>query len=243
MFKRILPAFVAGLLLLSGVAFAGTTLDQAPIPLNTLGNNELLIQNNAVAGGTLYTSIVRSAGPQGGIQGVANAFVSVGATSPRRYVPLTGAKADTGVGLTATATSGAMGIARTAGTSLTLVGEATSASAKTDKALWELNLADSYVAGAAIPCVVNANYTTSGTVTAAATTITVAAYTEVNGVETAIAGITAAQQFTATGADYTFSIPGTGLAPGSHIVVEIVMLVTTSVGAATGQINSTSLQE
>lgn len=155
-----------------------------------------------------------------------------------RYLPLTGAKADTGVALTGTATGGAMGVSRTAGTSLVLVGEATSASAKTDKALWEFDLPDTYVSGSTVPIVVNANYTGGGTVTAASTTLTVNAYTEVNGVETALTGITAAQQFTGTATNYTFTIPAAGLAIGTHLVVEIVMLVTTSAGAATGQINS-----
>ena len=120
------------------------------------------------------------------------------------------------------------------------VGEATSASAKTDKALWSFSLSDSYVANANIPVVVNANYTGAGTVTAATTTITVAAYSEVNGVETALP-VTAAQQFTGTAANYTYTITGTGLTPGAAVTVEIVMLVTTSAGAATGQINSVYL--
>jgi hypothetical protein len=97
------------------------------------------------------------------------------------------------------------------------------------------------VTGQAIPVVVNANYTGTGTVTAATTTLTLAAYTEVNGVETAIAGITAAQQFTGTATNYTFTIPGAaGLVAGQRIAIEVVMLVTTSAGAATGQINAVS---
>lgn len=152
------------------------------------------------------------------------------------HLPLTSAKSDAGVGLTATATGGAMGVARTAGTSLTLVGEATSSSAKTDKAMFEFTLADTYVAGANIPILVNCNYTGSGTVTAASTTMTVNAYSEVNGVETALT-VSAAQQFTGTAADLTFTLTGTGLNPGERMVIELVMLVTTSAGALTGQVN------
>lgn len=151
-------------------------------------------------------------------------------------LPLTNAKSDAGVALTATATSGAMGVARTAGTSLTLVGEATSASAKTDKAMFEIVLADTYVAGANIPIIVNCNYTGSGTVTAASTTMTVNAYSEINGVETALT-VSGAQQFTGTATDYTFTLTGTNLTPGERIVIELVMLVTTSAGTATGQVN------
>jgi hypothetical protein len=105
-----------------------------------------------------------------------------------------------------------------------------------------VNTADSYVAGAAIPVTVNANYTGSGTITGASTTLTLAAYTEVGGVETAITGITAAQQFTGTAANYVFNIPATaGLTVGQHLVLEVTMLVTTSSGANTGQINGIGL--
>lgn len=68
-----------------------------------------------------------------------------------------------------------------------------------------------------------------------------AAYTEINGVETALP-VSAAQQFTGTAANYVFTITGTVLTPGAHISIEVTMLVTTSVGALTGQINSVSYQ-
>ena len=62
-------------------------------------------------------------------------------------------------------------MSRAAGTSLVLVGETTSSNAKTDKALFETNLADSYIAGANIAVTLNANYAGSGTPTAATTTL------------------------------------------------------------------------
>lgn len=235
--------------LLSGVALAQTqVLDQIPAPAPTAANadnSELLTQSYAVTGGTLYIHTLRQGRMNGGNGqpvAVATNFVPTAVGGSVRFLALTNAKSDAGVALTASASAGAMGVARTAGTNLDLVGEATSGNAKTDKAMFELNVADSYVTGQAIPITVNANYTGSGTVTAASTTITVNAYTEVNGVETAIAGITAAQQFTGTATNYVFTIPGAaGLTPGAHIVVEIVMLVTTSANAAIGQINSVSL--
>lgn len=223
--------------------------NQTPITnYDTSGQSQLLTQSLAVTGGNLYITTAKTPGNSGAsippAIGVAQTFVPSSAGGLVRYQSLTAAKSDAGVGLTATATAGAMGVARTAGTNLDLVGEATSSSAKTDKALWELNVADSYVAGAALPITLNANYTTTGTVTAATTTLTVNVYTEVNGVETAISGVTTAQQFTATPTNYTFSIPGAAaLVPGSHIVVEVVMLVTTSSGAATGQVNSLALTD
>lgn len=230
-------------LLLPSASFAAevSVNDQVGLPWGAGPKSELLLQSYAVPGGTVYTHVVRDIGVNGPVLGVTDVFVPSSAGGLARFQSLTNAKSDAGVALTATATSGAMGVSRTAGTNLDLVGEATSSSAKTDKAMFELNVADSYVAGAALPVVIDANYTGSGTPTAANTTITLNAYTEVNGVETAIAGITAAQQFGASATPYTFSIPGAaGLQPGSHITLEIVMLVTTSAGALTGQINSVS---
>src|ERR1700685_889363 len=202
-------ALAASLALAPALAEAQVS-NQVPIPnLDTTGAGQLLIINTPVTGGNLYTTIVKAPGqPSGGNGlppiGVSSSFVASSTGGLLRYQALTDARSDAGVALTATATSGAMGVARTAGTSLNLVGEATSSSAKTDKAMWELNTATSYVAGAVLPVTVNANYTTTGTVTAASTTITLNAYTEVNGVETAISGVTAAQQFTATATNYIF---------------------------------------
>ena len=78
------------------------------------------------------------------------------------------------VPMTATAgtPTGTVGVKRTAGTSLTLDGETASSGAATDKAIWEFNLPTTYIAGANIPIVVNANYTGAGTPTAGTTTIT-----------------------------------------------------------------------
>lgn len=159
-----------------------------------------------------------------------------------RFLPLTDAKSDAGVPLTAAAgtPAGAVGVARTAGTSLALVGEATSASAKTNKAFWEFNLPSTYIAGSNIPVKINAIVTGSGTLTGASTTIAVAAYTETNGVEAALT-VSAAQQFDKTGENLTFTITGTGLTPGQHVAVEVTMLVTSASGANTGQLNSISI--
>lgn len=160
-----------------------------------------------------------------------------------RQFALTDGKADSGIPLTAAAgtPAGAMGISRTAGTSLRLSGEATGVGNKTDKVLWEFALPPTYVAGAAIPITVNANVAGGGTITAASTTLTLAAYTEAaTGAEAAITGITAAQQFTATAANYTFTIPGTGIVPNQRIIVEFTVLVTCSAGTCTGQINNVS---
>jgi len=153
---------------------------------------------------------------------------------------LTDAKSDLGVPMTAAAgtPAGTVGVSRSAGTSLTLVGEATSgADNKTDKALFEFSLPDSYQSGSNISLVVNCN-TTGTVITSASTTMTVAFYTEGNaGAETA-GTVSAAQQIPATAGDLTFTITGTGLVPGQHVAVELTMLVTTASGAAHGIINS-----
>ena len=217
--------------------------DQVPPTFSSTTNSELLMQSYAVSGGTLYISALKQGGVGGAPVGVAQTFVPVASGGLLRYLALTNAKSDLGVPMTAAAgtPSGTVGISRTAGTSMVLVGEATSgAQAKTDKALFEFDVADTYVAGANIPVTVNCNY--SGTVvTAASTTMTVAAYTEVNGVETALT-VSAAQQIPATAGNLVFTITGTPLTPGAHVTVELVMLVTSASGAVTGQINSVAYQ-
>jgi hypothetical protein len=157
---------------------------------------------------------------------------------PASYLlSLLDAKSDAGVGLTASATSGAMGISRTAGTSLVLAGEATSASAKTDKAVFGFELPDHYVPGTDLQILVNCNYSGSGTVTAASTTMAVAAYTEINGVEAALT-VGAAQQMASAAGTLSFNVTGTNLTSGQRILVELTMLVTSASGANTGAVNS-----
>lgn len=167
-------------------------------------------------------------------------FTSITQAPAARNLDLTSARLDVG---TVPAASGATGtgfnISRTAGTSYALTGVATSSSTVTTKAIFETSI-PSNSKGGLITVTVNANYTTSGTVTAASTNISMAAYTEVGGVETAITGITpgTAPLITATPTGYTFTIPAAALlVAGSHIVIEFTMVVVTSAGAATGQIN------
>lgn len=225
-----------------------TPLDSSNISPGTGGTipigKEINIATRAVTGGTLYITTVR--GADNDAAGVSTIFVPAGAGPATRRLKLTDAKADTGVALTASATSGAMGVSRTTGTSLVLVGEATSSGAKTDKAAWEFVLPDTYIAGSAITFSAEANYATSGTVTAASTTLTLNAYTESDaGVEAALTLTGGSQQFTASNATYTWSLSAANaatasLVAGSRLVAEMVMLVTTSAGAATGQLNSMS---
>lgn len=196
-----------------------------------------LARAQTAAGGTLsqytvFTSI-------GDIVFNKNTVSNIIGPQVQRYA-LTSGKTDTGVALAVEGSQGAgtFGVARTAGTNLQLDGEATSSNAKTDKVIWEFALPITYKAGTAIPCTINQNYTGSGTVTAGSTTLTVAAYTESNGVETAITGITAAQQMTAAITDLIFTIPASAaLVSGQRIVLELVALVTSASGVNEAQIN------
>lgn len=212
-----------------------------PLPTAAVGDSGVIVDSLAVPGGTLYVGISEQEGGRAGPTAPAMVFVPGTASVPLRTLALTTARADTGAVLTASATGGAMGISRTAGTSFALVGEATSSSAKTDKALWEFNIPDSYIAGSNISVQVNAQITGTGTLTIASCTITPSFYTEASGVETA-GMISAAQQMVAAGSTLTFTITGTGLAVGQHCVLELVMLITSASGANTGQINSVAYQ-
>lgn len=162
-------------------------------------------------------------------------------STPDRQLMLVNAKDATGVGLTATAGSGNMGIARTAGTSLTLVGEATSGNAKTNAATFFTNLPDSYTVGDAVTVKANAIVSGAGTLTAASTTLEVAANSVSKGVEAALVVTGGAQQVGKTAADLTWSIASTGLAPGSQIALIATFIVTSSSGANTGTINSMAI--
>lgn len=192
-----------------------------------------------VSGGTLLmTALMQGQVPQG----VAAAFVPTAAGGGiLRFLSLTDAKSDAGVPVTGTATGGAVGVARTAGTSLVLLGEATSASAKTDKAFFQFNLPTTYQPGAAIPVVVNAAVLGTGTLTGASTTLSVAGYTETNGVEAALT-VTAGQSLVAAAQGYTFSVTGTALTPGQPVALELTGLVTSSSGANTLEVQSVAYQ-
>ena len=159
-----------------------------------------------------------------------------------RYCLLTEVSTDAGLPLAATSASGTTpGIARTAGTSLALVGAATSgATPATTKMLWEQVLPMTYVAGSNIPVYINCVVPTALDVTAASTTMTVAAYSlSESGVETALTVSSAQQIPLTTAGTLTFTITGTGLVAGQRISLELTALVTTTVGGASSvQVNS-----
>lgn len=148
---------------------------------------------------------------------------------------------DNGGAIAVGASAGNFGIARTAGTSMVMVGEATSASTKVDKLAVNTSIPNTYVAGAALPVVINAQVTGGGTFVPGSSSLALAAYTVINGVEVALS-VSATQQLNAAQQDYTFSVtPPASLPIGTRIVLEPTMTVTSSAGASTGQINSVGI--
>lgn len=259
--KKFLRTFLAtaafGLAFSASLALASPSqvFDQIPMPVPGASNSgtqsEINVQQYGISGGTLYYGCWRGPGavvtgpnfPQGCFS---LGFVPTNLSGTyTRWLSLSDARFDSGiVGAASGASAPNFNISRTAGTSYDLSGVATSSSAVTTKFLFETNVASTYVSGTAIPVTVNANYTGTGTITAASTTLTLNAYTEVGGVETAITGITAAQDFTGTAANYVFNIPSSaGLSAGQHIAIEVVMLVTSASGANTGQLNAVGLTD
>ena len=204
---------------------------------------EITVFTRAMSGGNLAITTVREANQN--VVGVASTFIPGAASGVTQYLNLSDAKSDLGVPMTAAAgtPAGTVGISRTAGTSTQLVGEATSSSTKTDKALFELNLPFTYNAGTPINFVVNAQVAGTGTFTASTTIITPTLYTETTaGVEavavTGAALVPTTQQIGATASDLVFTSAGLGLVPGQHLVLELVMAVVTTSGANTGTIDS-----
>lgn len=224
-----------------------TAVDATNIRPGTTGavalDKELMLSYLALTSGTLYITTAKGF-DNSDAAGVGTCFAPWQPTLPQRQLRLSDGKSLLGVPLTATAgtPSTTMGISRTAGTSLVLSGEATSTSTKTDNVIFEFALPDTYVAGAALNVVINANYTGGGTVTAATLTTKLELET-LAGVET-LENTAATQTFTGTAADYTFvamtaaQAAAAGIVAGTRVILSITMVCTTSSGAMTGQINS-----
>jgi hypothetical protein len=187
---------------------------------------------NPVIDTIVVNGLISGAGFTAGIQSTAPSV---------RYLGLTDVKTSTGLPMvTATAATTLPGIARSAGSSMYLTGVATNgATPATTKMFWEFNLPTTYVPGANIPVLINCVVPIATNVTAASTTMTVAAYTEVDGVETALTVSAAQQMALTTASTLTFTVTGTNLTPGSHISLELTSLVTTTAGGASSvRVNS-----
>jgi hypothetical protein len=162
-----------------------------------------------------------------------------------RRLPLTDAKSDAGVALTATAGSdGAMGVERSSGASLFLAGHATtSGTTQTNQAFFETVLPDTYqgssggTTGADIPVTVNAAVLGSGTIVASGTTLALGAFVYSNGVEESLTVSPTSLAISGAAADYGFVINGGTVVPEARIGLELTMAIDTSSGANTGTIN------
>lgn len=157
-----------------------------------------------------------------------------------QQIPLTKAMTTAGVDLTATPGSGAFGISMTAGTSVALTGESTSASSVTDAALFEFVLPQGYVAGANVTLTINAKQAGAGTVTTKTLNANAYLVAKDGTMGSDLIGVTA-KAITTSAADYTFTIPGTGLVAGSHLLLNLTTVIATSAGAANSQVNSVRL--
>lgn len=149
-----------------------------------------------------------------------------------------------GAPLAAAAAAGDFGVSLTPGTSFYLVGESTQNTTKTDKALWEITLPDSYVAGNDVVVTPNAGF--SGTGTVSTKTVDVNAYEQAaDGTQGADLCGTAAQNLGAVGvySDFAFVIDGDNLAPGDKllIVVTLVLTETGNMNPVLPRLNSVSI--
>jgi hypothetical protein len=130
--------------------------------------------------------------------------------------------ATTGAPLAASAASGAFGFSITLGTSMSLIGETSNNSSKTDSAIIEYILPPTYVAGSNFTVTVNAAISTGGSPTYATKTVQILCYPATDaGVQSSDIGPGSASAITVAGADVAFTITGTGLVAGDRLVFEL----------------------
>lgn len=136
---------------------------------------------------------------------------------------LTLARNSDGSVVDATGGAGKFSISSTPGTSLSLLGESTQNTTKTDVALIEAQLPSDYVDGTDASVIVNANY--SGTGTAGTKTIQAKVYKiATDGTQGSNLG-SAAQTMTTSAADYAFVIDGSGLEAKDRLLLDITAIL------------------
>lgn len=214
-------------------------------PVNTMwdpGKGD--VQNPVFNSMTVVSSFVVSSGGTATIAGTLVTSGGIQTTPINRPLLLTTARTDAGVSVTGTATGGAFGVARTAGTSLVLNAETASSGTKTDKAFFEVDLPGGYISGTPLPVVVNAIVNGGGTFTGSTTVMTVTGYSESqSGTEAALTTTVSGSGATSTtvtsaATNYTFVISGgSALVPGARIGIGVSMTVVNTVGTNTGAIN------
>lgn len=155
-----------------------------------------------------------------------------------RHLRLLDAFSQDGAPMAAAAAAGDFGLTCTPGTALYLVGEAANNNTKTDKALFEFLVPQEYVAGEDLVVTVNCDLDGAGT--SGTKTIDCEAWVQANaGTGTTDLCATAAQTFSATAADYAFTLTGTTVLPGDRLLIQLTMVLQeTAATAINGRINS-----
>lgn len=159
-------------------------------------------------------------------------------------VSTTAMRTAAGLMMTGSASGTNFGLTYTPGTGTYLVGTATSSGSTSDVTAFDVVLPPNYVAGTNITVKAACYYTTSSG-TASVETMTLAAY--LNNVTAGTQGsnvvTTAAQSCpVTTAAQQTFTIPGTGLVPGSYLTLTLTANVTNSSGASTEYLTGVTYQ-
>lgn len=155
-------------------------------------------------------------------------FSTTTGISPTRLALLQAVSADGSV-VGAAAAAGKFGWSISLGTSSGLVTEAANTNTKTDDALVDFTLPNSYKAGANLT--VNAFARITGAGTAGTKTVKVKAYRVAdNGTHSADLIATVATAITAAGADVPFTVTGTTLAPGDRLWFEVEVVLQETAG-------------
>lgn len=154
-----------------------------------------------------------------------------------QQLPLTDAMTAAGVFLTASAGAGVFGVSLTPGTSVALASEAASANTKTDTAVFEYVLPGNYIAGQNVTVTVNTNSAGAGTPTTQ--TVQAKAFKVADdGTQGADLIGASAATITSSKAAYTFTIPGTGLVAGTHLMIEVIAVIANASSSNTINVNS-----
>lgn len=138
-------------------------------------------------------------------------------------LPLTSGRNIDGSVVDATGGAGKFSATLTAGTSLSLAGEAAQGNTKTDAVAFETTLPTSYIAGKPLTLTINAQLSGSGT--AGTKTLQPTAYLiAADGSHGANIG-PAAQNLDASATDMAFAITSTGLSPGDRLLIVLEAVV------------------
>lgn len=164
------------------------------------------------------------------------------ASSPSFGIPLQSVKTSAGVGITATPTGGAFGIAQTLGTSLGLKSETAKNSSVTDVGSVTMAVPPSLPLDGSLALTINAQVV-PGSGTLSVKTIDASVYVVgADGTMGADLVSTAAQTLTSSAANYTFTIDGSSVVPGAMLAAKVTMALTETANAdAYGKVNSISL--